>query len=835
MRNTIASALLFAFCACGSTSTPDLLEADFALAGASQIDLQSPKSNAAADENASLVWSARNGVRVYVLEISESESFSSLVLRKEVAGTEYTIANADLVGISRLKPIAHYWRVSTKSKKYPLTSKTYVIQIMSKDVVYASSSSSNSLQLGNQTAPYKTIGAAISQASVTGQPNVYVAQGTYNEDVAMKSNIKVYGGHHATTWQRDTSVNTSTIVRQGVAAVQCGNVTNGTVDGFQIQIGTGGTIYGVYLVSCQATISGNTFVNTGGTTIYGLYQESSSTASISGNTFTLTNSVGSSTSYAVYLKTSAINVSQNNFSLTHTAASGIIYGIYADATTSVTATSNTINGNAGSTSTIFGIYANAGTLLVESNIISGTGYDIRGVITNGANVTATANTFTATADTVSGILISNATGSNSVSGNTATVAAGIYSGQAFYFSGNASSSYSATNNQVSGYCDADCYGIDIGGGNQITANNNTVLLSATQNGVLFGLRSIASATMTCEYKGNLIMTAGYTQGYSLNIANSTGATVVTNNILASSLVNSGFPHFGLPASGVVTFSNNTVVMLTASSNQQFGFSPPTGILITNNIFVTAGGLNTVMVREPAVANDPRSIENNAFWDLAGATRAHFGNFTSNTTCAGGMTCYADLTFESLTDWTGGTDKARGNIELTDGATGNPFVNIPGFIDEADFAGTTTTVHPAVGTPYTNGNCIEINRDGIMRTITAGGGTTTLTFSPAMSGATKAGMEIRNWKSNCSNANISFKLQQNTLSTVLWQNLIYGGKNTSGSNCGAPGGGPGVGAGGESCGTVTIDRDSASRTTANSGLATNTGAGGFSIGAYEKEN
>jgi hypothetical protein len=66
-------------------------------------------------------------------------------------------------------------------------------------------------------------------------------------------------------------------------------------------------------------------------------------------------------------------------------------------------------------------------------------------------------------------------------------------------------------------------------------------------------------------------------------------------------------------------------------------------------------------------------------------------------------------------------------------------------------------------------------------------------------------------------------------------LIYGGKNTSGNNCGAPSGGPGTGAGGESCGSVTVDRDGVSRTTANAGLATNTGAGGYSIGAYEQEN
>lgn len=128
---------------------------------------------------------------------------------------------------------------------------------------------------------------------------------------------------------------------------------------------------------------------------------------------------------------------------------------------------------------------------------------------------------------------------------------------------------------------------------------------------------------------------------------------------------------------------------------------------------------------------------------------------------------------------------------------------------------------------------ELDRDGVARQVTAvNTGSRQVTFTPALSTASTKDMEIRYWGTNNTNLNLNYGLAQNSLSGTLWNNVRYGGKDTSGSNCGAPAGGPGAGAGGESCGSVTVDYSGTARTALGAAGATNTGAAGVSIGPYE---
>ncbi len=73
----------------------------------------------------------------------------------------------------------------------------------------------------------------------------------------------------------------------------------------------------------------------------------------------------------------------------------------------------------------------------------------------------------------------------------------------------------------------------------------------------------------------------------------------------------------------------------------------------------------------------------------------------------------------------------------------------------------------------------------------------------------------------------FHLRQGGLLEVDWRNLIYGGKDTSGDNCGD---------GADSCGGVSDDRDGAARTLDWPGGSdpTNSGAEGVSMGAHEND-
>ncbi len=271
-------------------------------------------------------------------------------------------------------------------------------------------------------------------------------------------------------------------------------------------------------------------------------------------------------------------------------------------------------------------------------------------------------------------------------------------------------------------------------------------------------------------------------------------------------------------------------------------------IITNHIFLITG-VNRLGMQEGLGSGDPISIENNIFWDMqvTGSVRAFYNldNTTIYDTAAG---------FELLTDWVGGADKARGNMVFASGPSGSPFVNVPLFWDTTTGSNTGSTTVLLIANnqcgKYTNGDYVEWNGDGIARQITCNGAPSPdqLTINPPLSNASQNTLrrELRYWGSKSaggSQYSLDFHLQQNSLSAQDWNNIRYGGKDTSGNNCGGTGAtGPGT----QTCGAVSNDIDGASRTAINAGLANNNtlpngsvGAtpavpGGFSIGPYESD-
>lgn len=95
---------------------------------------------------------------------------------------------------------------------------------------------------GTQTMPVRTIAAGIQRAlTIGGGPDVYVAQGQYDEKVTLQEDVSLLGGYDCAaqpcTWTRDINANTSEIVDTDVEGVLAGHQISRVtiVDGFTIQ------------------------------------------------------------------------------------------------------------------------------------------------------------------------------------------------------------------------------------------------------------------------------------------------------------------------------------------------------------------------------------------------------------------------------------------------------------------------------------------------------------------------------------------------------------------------------------------------------------------------
>lgn len=395
--------------------------------------------------------------------------------------------------------------------------------------------------------------------------------------------------------------------------------------------------------------------------------------------------------------------------------------------------------------------------------------------------------------------------------------------------------------------------VSITGASSPLVSGNNIFASSIQSvsGVII---SGSTTTLTGNSIVTVNMTGGAVNNYGVQLFSGANA-FVSNNIIEIVAHGAGSATTPLNINGSnPVVANNTLV--TSYASNAYGIyltSSASSPVITNNIIVTLSSLTTStrfgIYESTTGSYDPRSLENNLFWDVGngGTSYLYYDEGTTNIASIAAL--------EALTDWPGGTDKGRGNILVTAGNAGNPFVNFPKFGDRTT-AGTTTSFTVSSGTNYKSCEYVEIHRDGIPRQLSCGACATAcaaaITFSPAMSSAVTANQEIRYWGAHagaaacyvsapgtsCAAIVPDFHLAQNSLTVGQWNNVRYGGKNTSGANCGAPASGPGAGPGGEGCGNVSVDRDGISRTTGNSGLATNTNnggiPGGFSIGAYEAD-
>lgn len=399
-----------------------------------------------------------------------------------------------------------------------------------------------------------------------------------------------------------------------------------------------------------------------------------------------------------------------------------------------------------------------------------------------------------------------------------------------------------TNNTISGGKGTNSYGITNGGAATPIIMNNTIRggSGSTASSGIYNTGGGPTITNNTIDGGN--------GNYTIGLHTRNGSTpIITNNIIFGGNGNTS-QAIDSYLNGTPVISNN--ILHSGSGTTAHGVTGNAGganPTLTNNILILAGNTRYGF-REEDTGGDARSLENNAIWDSYNSgTLILFRN--ENSTNLSTL-----VSIELLTDWAAGADKARGNILLPTGAAGNPFVNVPVFWDRTSTAntGSASVILIADGNcaRYINSEYIEWNGDGVARQIScnAAANPDEITLTPALSDSTKnlAHMEIRYWGSKSlggTQYTIDYHLQQNSLSTQDWNNIRYGGKDTSGNNCGGAGT---TGAGTQNCGAVTLDWDSLTRTTTNAGSANNNtvpnasgGAtaavpGGYSMGPYEKD-
>lgn len=343
--------------------------------GKTAIDLLSPtQDQQVASANPTFSWGDR-GAGVYTIEVATDVNFQNLVLSKNVNGTQYTLANADLIGASALSTNSYHWRVKIANIATNLQSKPgtfFLVAIPagssgSAGVIYVNTASSSAVEVGSKEKPYKRIQAAIANADALRNyqfavtMDIYVAQGSYTEEVVLSPGISVRGGYEATNWTRNISGNTTTINAPLTFAVRGSTsisttYTNTTwLEGFTINGATRSTSFlymaAVDLQNTSPTIAYNTIVGgsgTAGTTnlnVMAIDAGGTGTPLILGNTIVGTSACQAPCNYAHGINVSGPAIIVNNVISAGPRSAQVSRGITVGLTSTPTIFNNAITGS----------------------------------------------------------------------------------------------------------------------------------------------------------------------------------------------------------------------------------------------------------------------------------------------------------------------------------------------------------------------------------------------------------------------------------------------------------------------------------------------------------
>ena len=144
----------------------------------------------------------------------------------------------------------------------------------------------------------------------------------------------------------------------------------------------------------------------------------------------------------------------------------------------------------------------------------------------------------------------------------------------------------------------------------------------------------------------------------------------------------------------------------------------------------------------AVSNSSITVANSILWgDTAGVEGSEIALYDDGTELS---VSYSDVEGGELAAEVDGTSTLTWGSGNIDPVGADPlFENPPDFVDWTTGAGTTTTVEVADATIFAVDDVIEYNGDGVARTVSSAVGTT-VTFAPALSGASVANRVIHNF-------------------------------------------------------------------------------------------
>lgn len=214
-RSLAGMGLMLVLAVCKGVNTDEYLRGDFIQSsGQNPATLISPPDEAIISLTKEFSWTKQEGARNYRIEFSTSTDFSSPVLRTTVTNSKYTINTADLIGVSSLESRTYYWRVITAYSAKEEISSVFKFSLLDAEIIYVDAAFSGSSQAGTRSNPYKRILDGLQAASLTGRTKVFVAQGTYFEEIVLRPGISLYGGYESSNWTRNIAANTTTV--QGI-------------------------------------------------------------------------------------------------------------------------------------------------------------------------------------------------------------------------------------------------------------------------------------------------------------------------------------------------------------------------------------------------------------------------------------------------------------------------------------------------------------------------------------------------------------------------------------------------------------------------------------------
>ncbi len=189
---------------------------------------------------------------------------------------------------------------------------------------FVSTAGDDSVNSGTDpTSPWRNIAFAVASASTPAR--IYVAAGTYDEQVFLASDVTIEGGWSADFVTRDLATNESR-VRASNQTVFFGSVGNAVVDGLTIEATQPQQV--VVMQNADATLRNCIVTGAGGTfpTGYGVFIEGLGLPSLVNNVIAV--SAGSSSTYAVFVQNGgSARVIHNTIDA---GDRGIVSGVYLD-------------------------------------------------------------------------------------------------------------------------------------------------------------------------------------------------------------------------------------------------------------------------------------------------------------------------------------------------------------------------------------------------------------------------------------------------------------------------------------------------------------------------